>query len=381
MELYRRQGSPYWYFDLTIGGRRRRKSTRRIKRSEALAVALAATKTALDRVQLPQSRELTLREALFEHYLPTKKGCASYVNLKRYCEYLCGDRPGTASLGGSVMFHELTSTMLRQYRQKRLAAGMSEQSVDHELKVVSAAYHLLSQDYLVPPALRFPMARVKGKPRYLLPHEEAELLADLEPSTVRGRNGKVVALSSNTMTARQRQDNYDLAVMLLDTGCRYGELAQLTWPMVDTASWRWLHIYRPKVDNEGRLATTERVRKVLRRRWDTKEKSVFVFRGWNADGDEIPKATAAGIRRAMKRVGINSPTNVARFGRRDVRSLRDTFATKLRLEGMSLDRLQKLLGHSSPEMTQKYAHLAVDTASEEAAAILDSLQNSSLKCT
>lgn len=373
MEVYKRTGSPYWYFDVTVDGRRKRRSTKRTKKSEAVAVASAATRLALDKAQLPQRGELTLREALFDHYLPTKLGTASYVNLKRYCEYVCGDREGVASLGGSLKFHDLTSTMLRQYRQKRRAAGMSEQSVDHELKVVSAAYHLLREDYAVPPALKFPMARQKGKPRYLLPDEEMALLGDLDPSTVRGRSGKRVILAHGTTVARQRRDNYDLAVMLLDTGCRYGELAQLTWNNVDTTNWRWVHIYRPKVDNEGRLATTERVREVLRNRWAARHGSSLVFPSWRASGEEIPKQTTAAIRRAMGRVGINSAINIQRFGRRDVRSLRDTFATKLRLRGMSLDRLQKLLGHSSPEMSQKYAYLSVESASEEAAELLNGL--------
>ena len=75
----------------------------------------------------------------------------------------------------------------------------------------------------------------------------------------------------------------------------------------------------------------------------------------------------------MNKVGINHPAKVKRFGRRDVRSLRDTFATKLRMAGAPLDRLQKLLGHASPVMTQKYANLTVNAASTEAVDMLNKL--------
>jgi integrase len=378
VDIYRREGSPFWYYDMTVDGSRKRRSTKRTKRSEALAVAAVASTRELDRAQLPQLRELTLREALFDHYLPTRIGMSSYVSLKRYCEYVCGDRKGIVGLGGTTKLHELTATMLRAYQRRRLASGMSKQSVDHELKVVSAAYHLLRGEYASPVALKFPLSRPKGKPRYLLPDEEAKLLADLSPLITRGRSGQIVALDPQSKAAQQRVDNYDLAVMLLDTGCRYGELASLQWAMVDTADWAWLHIYRPKVDNEGRLATTARVREVLQRRWINREGNKLVFPGWHLEGSEAPRQSTGAIRRAMARVGINDSMNVERFGRRDVRSLRDTFATKLRQKGMSLDRLQKLLGHASPEMTQKYAHLSVDHASAEAAALLDEINSESV---
>ena len=126
--------------------------------------------------------------------------------------------------------------------------------------------------------------------------------------------------------------------------------------------------------NEDRLATTARVRSILERRYKSKGTNRYVFSSVNAAGDEAARSGTHAIRLAMDRIGINSPENVARFGRRDVRALRDTFATKLRSRGqMSLDRLQKLLGHSSPAMTQKYAHLSVDVASTEAVTILDAM--------
>jgi integrase len=372
VEVYRRAGSPYWYFDITVGGARRRRSTRRTRRSEALAVARVAATSELDRLQFPDMRQLTVREALFEHYLPTKANAASLLHLRRYCATICGDRQGAASIGGQVKLHELTNAMLRRYQTQRLAQGMSQQSVDHELKVLSAACNLVRSDYLVRPGLRFPISRPKGRPRYLTPAEEAALLAELDPSCIRGRGGCIAKLEQSSKVARQRADNYDLVVMLLDTGCRYGEIASLTWSMVDTARWQWLHIFREKVENEGRLATTERSRELLKKRWHSRDRSQLVFPGWSRRRD-APRSTTAAIRRAMERIGINSPANVARFGRRDVRSLRDTFATKLRTRGLALDQLQKILGHASPSMTQKYAHLSMEDASVRAATLLDEL--------
>ena len=164
--------------------------------------------------------------------------------------------------------------------------------------------------------------------------------------------------------------------MLLDTGARYGEIANLTWDQIDTISWEWLHIYRTKVDNEASLAMTGRVRSILQRRFRERKNSYDVFPGWETTGankNDVPRRYTSVVRKAFNRIGVNAPHKVERFGRRDIRSLRDTFATKLRMKGMALDRLQTLLGHASPAMTAKYGDLPVDVASKEAVKILDNI--------
>jgi len=219
------------------------------------------------------------------------------------------------------------------------------------------------------------------QPRYLLPEEEEALLKELHPGRpIVGRSGTSYLLDPSAQQYRKRQNNYDLAVMLLDTGCRFGELANLTWDMVDTNQWKFIRIFRSKViqtsQAEGMMAVTGRMREILQRRFKERGNNYYVFHGWNTGGRtaaDVPMREAVAIRRAIEKVGINHPTKVARFGRRDVRSLRDTFASKLRWHGMSIDRIQKLLGHSTPVMTQKYANLTVDKASSEAVAILDQL--------
>jgi integrase len=381
VDVYRRPGSPYWYFDLTVEGERKRRSTKRTKKSEAEAVARVELGKALDKAQFGEVPELTLREALFDHYLPTRINRASYKNLVQMCHALCGDREGVEGIGrgGSMPFHEVTKNMLNAYRAKRLAAGRAEQTVDHELKCIRTAYLMLESDFRVRPGLKVPMARPVGIPRYLMPDEEAALLADLDPNRpFKARGGGCYQIDPFARAAKERVDNYDLVIALLDTGCRFGEIAKLTWSMVDTREWRTINIFRKKVKNEGDFALTARLAAVLKRRYETRGNSHYVFPGYLDKGEDGPRSTTRAIRRAMARVGINDPEKVARFGRRDVRSLRDTFASKLRkgnkalgIPGMPLDRLQKLLGHTTPQMTQKYADLGVDQASDEAVAALN----------
>jgi integrase len=380
VSVYRRDGSPFYWFNVpasyTTSGKRLRKSTEREGKRDAEKVAEEYLRRLLDRKQLGEGvQELTFREAIFDHYLPTKVGAASYRDLARNANKVVGEWPGVEGIAkGDLPFHELTTSMIRQYRTRRLAQGVSPQTVDHEVKVVSAAYHLVQDDYRVRQGLKFPMDRPKGKPRPLTAEEEKALLKDLDPRrALPTRGGHEYFLDVAAKAYKQRQDNYDLALMLLDTGARFSEIAHLTWDAVDTITWSWVHIYREKVKNEGKLATTKRMQELLQRRWKDRGNSYYVFPGWkdqSKDGDE-PRSSTQAIRRAMARIGINHPIKVKRYGRRDVRSLRDTFATKLRMRGLALSDLQPLLGHASMQMTMKYADVTVDVASERAVALLD----------
>ena len=58
------------------------------------------------------------------------------------------------------------------------------------------------------------------------------------------------------------------------------------------------------------------------------------------------------MERALKRAGLEPMR---------IHDLRHTFAATCVNSGASLYEVQKLLGHSSPTMTQRYAHLASDT--------------------
>jgi integrase len=64
---------------------------------------------------------------------------------------------------------------------------------------------------------------------------------------------------------RALQDAYDLVVLLLDTGARYSEIANIEWSRIDLAS-RTIHLWRQKVQNETVLFMTDRVFDVLSRR-------------------------------------------------------------------------------------------------------------------
>src|SRR4051812_36201679 len=115
--VYQRSGSPFWYFDVTVKGRRKRVSTKRTLKREAEAAAQSYRTAELDRLQHGGGvQDISLRDALFDHYLPTKVGAASYPDIERNCRKIVGDFGGVNGLRGTLPFHEVTTTMLRTYR-------------------------------------------------------------------------------------------------------------------------------------------------------------------------------------------------------------------------------------------------------------------------
>jgi integrase len=230
----------------------------------------------------------------------------------------------------------------------------------------------------VPAVIEFPRVKVPGKLRWFTPEEVAKLLHELDPNLeFWGRRGnmKGIKITLNPVVRQQRQDAYDLAVTLLDTGARLSEIGEIPWSSIDILGWRGIDLYRSKTSNSSMLTMTERLREVLQRRYAARGNSAYVFPGYTDDGADTPRGQSShAIRRAIERAGLNSnPAQVKRDGRATCHTFRDTFASWLVQRGVSLFKVQMLLGHSDPRMTQKYAKLAPGAVADEAAAVLDQL--------
>jgi integrase len=326
---------------------------------------------ALDCEQLGVRTDLSLGEAV-ERYVHSIAGAGDERTSTLRARKLVGAMHDRWYLDPNTPLHRVTSAQVEQLRQARVAEGMAPASINREVAVLQRIYNLarLTWGARVAPDVRFEKFRERPKLRWLTEAEEAALLAELDPwRTIKGQPEFSVL---SHLGQRRLVDQHDLTVLLLDTGARYSEIAGATWAAVDTDEWTHLEIYRSKVDNWGRLPLTARVRLVLARRWASRPNSPYVFPGFGTDG---PRGHATrGITNAINRAGLNAPHLVERYGRCTVHSLRDTFASRLVQNGVSLFVIQQLLGHASPAMTQKYAHLAPSGAADEAAAVLNRLQ-------
>jgi integrase len=141
-----------------------------------------------------------------------------------------------------------------------------------------------------------------------------------------------------------------MVVLSLNTGMRQGEVFNLKWQDCDfqqgditvsgatAKSGRTRHVPMNSTVRETLSAWREQV--------NPADPSAFVFPGANRTRLDNVKTSWANL---LKEAGIT----VFRW-----HDMRHTFASRLVMGGVDLYIVSRLLGHSSFQMTQRYAHLA-----------------------
>jgi len=108
--------------------------------------------------------------------------------------------------------------------------------------------------------LTFPVLKLpKHRLRYLTIEEEQRLLSELNPK--REVCGLPEYNKRTGVIRRSMEDNYDLVVMLLDTGARYSEIATIEWSSINLKT-KEIRLWRPKVKNESILYMSDRVYRI-----------------------------------------------------------------------------------------------------------------------
>lgn len=133
------------------------------------------------------------------------------------------------------------------------------------------------------------------------------------------------------------------------TGLRRGEIVNLLWQDIDlqreTILVRSSEDYQTKSGKIRLIPMNSTVQQLLQR---LPRISSFVFpakRGGMINGNFLRRK----FKSAVRNCGLDP--------RLHFHSLRHTFASLLVQSGISLYHVQKLLGHSSPRVTEMYAHL------------------------
>lgn len=391
--LYKRKGARNWTCEFTYKGREVKQTTGTSSKAEAMAWEVAkrrelkadheAKRAGVKRMTLFALAEVWLHVTQTTHRDPLVNrsrvrklfGDAMVLRcVKRTREWVLTPN-ARAGLSKDLMVHELTQAHLMQLKSDRLAEGVAAATINREVSLVQALLGFArSIACVVPdapiawssrhnPAASLRMRESRGRLRWLRSHEESKLLDALR------------ARAEETPDDMRLRDAYELTMLLLDTGARYSEIARLRWDMFDLAAGT-VSLYRFKVDNESTLKLPQRSLRMLRDRWERMKDlgySVvfprFVKRHWVKE--DIPRRyTTKAIQTVIDRCGLNDDPGQDRV---TPHTFRHTFASKLLQAGYSLSKVSKLLGHANEQTTQIYAHLCIDDASVEAAAVLDRL--------
>jgi integrase len=384
MSLIKRPNTQNWYYQFQIKGRKYFGSTGTPKKTLAVKVEAKKREEAFAEQLLGEASSITLSEAL-NRFKQARMYTANYKNLLTYSNKLVGfkldsktgEKIKIAAVGKPEMqLHEITSKHIKLLIVSRKSEQASHWTIKHEVQTLRSAIQLAKElGYKVNSDINWPSKELntkKGRLRYLTVEEEQKLLKELDPN--RHDKGMVPPAERTSELQRQMQDNYDLVVALLDTGMRYDEMAKLPWSSVDMEAGI-IRIYRNKVDSADTFYMTRRLAEVVQRRLNNRpEKSRYVFEGKEGE----PRGYVyQGIKKAMKRAGLNDPDAVAeKGGNVTIHTLRHTFASRLVQNGVSLAKVSKLLGHASTTTTEIYAHLAPNEASEEAIRVLNGMRES-----
>ncbi len=163
---------------------------------------------------------------------------------------------------------------------------------------------------------------------------------------------------ADRLIAAAESEEQTMIIVALRTGLRYGELAALRWEDVDLVAGRVTvrqRLYRgkfgtPKGGRPREVPLSEDARAALKRHRHLRGPLVFC----DMDGRPLtPGVPRYAIKRNSKRAGLRH------LG---WHVLRHTFASHLAMCGAPLKAIQELMGHTTIQMTMRYAHLAPEIA-------------------
>ena len=323
MGLYKRGG--VWWMRLTVGGREVRRTTGTKDRRLAEKIE-GKVKTEIVEgrwFDVQEERTRTVRELLerFEREHASRRKATRFYGpiIARFIDEF-GDRT----------LAEITPAILNQWKARR-SNEVSSSSVNRALAVLRCAFNLAIREWEW--CRDNPVVRIKrekeppGRDRWLSAEEEGRVLQAAPPWLQ-----EIIAFAVNT-------------------GMRQGEILSLRWPSVDLFR-RVLVVEKSKNGEKRTVPINETVMELL------KEKS----RLRSISGDFVFHSEAGTARdQANIRHRFNVALKISGISDFRFHDLRHTFATRLVQAGVDVYKVQRLLGHKTPAMTQRYAHHSTES--------------------
>ncbi|HXP74104.1 MAG TPA: tyrosine-type recombinase/integrase [Stellaceae bacterium] len=336
MTIHQRTGSPNWMIEFQYLGQKVRRSSATPSRSKARELEQQWRREIHDRVAAGKLPTISLADAIDRYYqtvlLPQgkpKTRAKDLYTLNKLRTHFGADTP----LDG------LTPTVIAQYSDDLIIKQkLAQSSANREIGYIRAILNKAEDRGVSAARWRTKtFEEPRGRVRWLLPDEEARLLEECADHI------------------------RPIVAFLMDSGCRREEALQLTWKQVVFEPDRVRILIDADVTKNdtaiGKLVLV-RTATILRNLYATrpkKQRRVFQF-----DGKPLGNFRA-GFEAACRRAGIENFK---------IHDLRHHYASRLVQKGVSLQRVQTLLGHKSSRMTERCAHLAPSDL-DDAVLVLD----------
>ncbi len=322
MGLYRRGQT--WWMKFTVNGTtiRRSTETKEKRLAEKIYCKVITQVTEGKWFDLPFGSDKTLSE-LLEKYLrehsERNKALSSFTRDKLLSAHLL------RSLGNPYVT-DLRTRSLYEYKVRRRDEGASPKTVNEELQLLHHAYNPAIREWEwleVNPVSKVSREQVHNERERWLSYDEEERLLRERPSWLR-----------------------EVVLFAINTSLRRGEILNLRWDRVDLFR-RIILIFEQQNRGKDTLPLNSTALDVLTERYKVKSKKTsYVF--FSLDETELD---GSNVRRAFLQAMKRAQVVDFRF-----HDLRHTFATRLVQAGVDLYKVQRLMRHKSPQMTQRYAH-------------------------
>ena len=318
LSLFKRPNG-FWYILFTVDGRRKWKSTRTGRKSEALKILRCFEDPPEEQ---PKSTKLS---AFTDEFLTYAR--VNYARASRDIFIVC--LRNLLVIAGDCALTTLEPRHVDLYKTQALQKK-SPVTVNIELRSLRTIFNYALRWKLIEsnPFTRVQLVRVPELPPVHFTRQEFQ--------TVLG------AIDQDWLK--------EMVTFTLLTGMRRGEVANLKWSDVDlTRKLAHVHstpTFRSKWGKQRMIPLNEWiVQRLLERFSKNGSEYVFTLEGTKVSESYLSHKFTDYVRAA----GLKKKLHF--------HSLRHTFATWLVQDGVSIYEIQKLLGHSSIEMTQIYSHL------------------------
>lgn len=150
------------------------------------------------------------------------------------------------------------------------------------------------------------------------------------------------------LQATQNLKHRAILALIYSAGLRIGELLQLKLKDIDLER-RQIHIIQSKGRKDRYALLAESFLPLLHNYINTYQPTEYFVEGANG-GPYTAESVRAFLKRSCKRAGIKKKVSP--------HTLRHSFATHMMENGIGIRHIQELLGHSKPETTMVYTHIA-----------------------
>lgn len=336
--LYKRPDSPYWWASYTdTSGKRARRSTGTTDRKEAEAILAKWKLETFRGLNWQETPDRTFDEVLLTYMKTKAKAANSHARDKTSAKHLF-----PVFTGRSI--RSIAPTDIRRYIAMRKTEGASASSINKEIGLLSAAIGYVNQELgweLPNPTKGCKQKEPEGRVRWISRAEAAALIRAAE------RDPRATHLP-------------DFIILALHTGCRKQELLGLEWRRVDLqARLIFLESHHTKSRKRRSIPLNRMAREAIVNRMRFRVQhcpaSPWVF--CDKKGNRIQDVKRS-FATACRRAGIEDFR---------IHDLRHTCAAWLVSAGVPIAEVRDLLGHTSIEMTERYAHLAPENIREAVA--------------